>query len=336
MSFNILSLSGGGYLGLYTISVLDALERKIGTSIASRFDLITGTSIGGILALGLANEVSAKEIKLAFEKKGEAIFSNHPKPNGWISGKVDIWRSFRSCKYDGVALRETVTGLLGKDTLLGDLPHRVLIPAVNMTKGGVQAFKTPYLEKYERDYLLNAVDIAMATSAAPTYFPIAEIEDQLFVDGGLYANSPDILALHEANYFLGIPDDEIRLLSIGTTTTGFSLSHTEKLNRGIVGWGAHLAQTMIAAQQSSVDFMTKHRLGDRYFRIDSSQSPQQDKDLALDVATEAARKTIRGMAAAAVQSALGEPGLKPFLEAEAEPVTMYHGRHMAVAGKAKD
>ena len=61
------------------------------------------------------------------------------------------------------------------------------------------------------------VDAALATSAAPTFFPVHRIKGELFADGGLYANAPDQLALHEAEYFLEVGLPDIAMLSIGTT-----------------------------------------------------------------------------------------------------------------------
>ena len=69
MPIQILSLSGGGYLGLYTAAVLAAIEERIKAPLATRFDLIAGTSVGGIIALGIANEVPAADIKKAFEER---------------------------------------------------------------------------------------------------------------------------------------------------------------------------------------------------------------------------------------------------------------------------
>jgi patatin-like phospholipase/acyl hydrolase len=79
--FNILSLSGGGFLGLYTVSVLAGLEEVVGGPIARHFDLLAGTSVGGIIALGLAAEIPAHTIKEAFEQNGTAIFSGRPAPS---------------------------------------------------------------------------------------------------------------------------------------------------------------------------------------------------------------------------------------------------------------
>src|SRR5690348_14321201 len=79
MPFQILSLSGGGYFGLYTISILADIEEHIGAPLGTRFDLIAGTSVGGIIAIGIANEVPAARIKEAFERNGTEIFSaRHP------------------------------------------------------------------------------------------------------------------------------------------------------------------------------------------------------------------------------------------------------------------
>ena len=108
MPFQILSLSGGGYLGLYTATVLTEFEDQIGRPIASCFDLLAGTSIGGIIALGLAAEQPARKIKEVFEQNGKRIFSSRPAPTGRFIQILDFLRSLFSSKYDGVALRQTV------------------------------------------------------------------------------------------------------------------------------------------------------------------------------------------------------------------------------------
>lgn len=321
--FTILSLSGGGYLGLYTATILAALEENYGAPIARHFDLVAGTSIGGIIALGLANEVPAKEIKKAFEEGGMTIFSDRPAPQGILGSLTDLCRYWRKPKYSPEALKSTIARIVGDETLIGHLKHPVIVPAVNLTKGAPQVFKTAHHEDFRRDLHLKAVDIALATSAAPTYFPIAEIEDGLFTDGGLYANSPDLLAVHEAEHFFRIRTDQIRLLSIGTTTAQFSFSHAHGRELGAFGWmrEQRLVSVILAAQQHSVDFMMKHRLGERYLRLDAVQSKEQERHLALDVATPDAQKTIRGLAQATVQSALNAPLLKEIMSEQArQPV----------------
>ena len=133
----------------------------------------------------------------------------------------------------------------------GDLKHRTLIPTVNLSKGQPQIFKTAHHEDFVRDWKEKIVDVALATSAAPTYFPLAAIGDELFADGGLYANSPDFLAMHEAEHFLKIDPSQISILSIGTTTSKFSFAHGGSTKLGILGWarGQRLVQTSISSQQ---------------------------------------------------------------------------------------
>src|SRR5688500_5654381 len=111
MKFQILSLSGGGFLGLYTASVLAGLEDEYGYPLAKSFDLIAGTSAGGIIALGLAKEVPAKEIKNAFEKNGQDIFSDRPAPQTTIDTIIDVARSLFSAKYGSSNLKKTIVDI---------------------------------------------------------------------------------------------------------------------------------------------------------------------------------------------------------------------------------
>ncbi len=324
MAFQILSLSGGGFLGLYTITVLSELERILGRPIASSFDLLAGTSVGGIIVLGLASEQPAAKIKTSFEHNGARIFSERPAPRTRLAEAKDFLRSVMSSKYDGQWLRRTIVDVVGEETLIGELKHPVLVPTVNLTKGKPQIFKTPHHPDFKRDHRLRVVDIALATSAAPTYFPIAEIGDELFADGGLYANSPDLIALHEAEHFFNIPLDEIRILSVGTTTTQFSFSHTVRRDLGAFGWGRRLPHTMLSSQQMDVDYILAHKLGNRYLRIDEIQSKEQERDLGLDVATEQAQKTVRGLASGSIQAVVNNPILTEILKYKApEPKFFY-------------
>jgi patatin-like phospholipase/acyl hydrolase len=125
MPFQILSLSGGGFLGLYTITVLADLEERIGAPIASKFDLIAGTSVGGIIAIGLANEVPAATIKAAFEVQGPSIFSDRPPPKTAVGKAWDVMRSALTPKYKSSALRRTIVQIIGAETLIGDLKHNL-------------------------------------------------------------------------------------------------------------------------------------------------------------------------------------------------------------------
>jgi patatin-like phospholipase/acyl hydrolase len=316
LPFQILSLSGGGFLGLYTACVLAELESFASRQIADCFDLIAGTSVGGIIALGIAARKPAAEIRDAFIERGPQIFSTEPPPQNSITRKLALRANAISAKYGAGALRDTIEAIVGADSLIGDLAHRVMIPAVNLTKGSPQVFKTDHHPTFMRDWKLPIVDVALATSAAPTFFPLHRIGGELFADGGLYANSPDQLALHEAEHFLEQPASSISILSIGTTTAKFSFSNSGATDLGWMGWleNQRLPRVMIAAQQLNTDFMLRHRLRDRYLRIDQQQSPEQERYLALDVASAGAIADLRALAEASVREHLGKATLPSMLK----------------------
>lgn len=324
-NFRILSLSGGGFLGLYTISVIEKIEENLGKPIAQCFDLLAGTSIGGIIALALAAEVPARDIRKAFESNGSKIFSDRPKPKG-LKKLLDMRRYCRSAKYSSKALRETIESIVGADTKIGDLKHAVIVPAVNLTNGSTQFFKTPHHPTFKRDLHLKVVDVALATSAAPTYFPLAEIGNELFADGGLYSNTPDLAALHEAEFFFKFEQRQVGMLSIGTTTSKFSLTHKDGKNFGILQWlsDERLARIAMSSQQIYSNFVIKHKLGERYLKIDHEQSDEQGRDLGLDVATAEATKTILGISEGTYRKYVNDEVLKKMLSYQKSPTVFYN------------
>lgn len=296
--FQALSLTGGGYRGLFTARALQVIEEHVGVPIGQRFDLTCGTSIGGIVALAVAFEVPMKKVVEVFEQHGAAIFPPHEPPSGKVGKAWDFWLHARKPRYSITPLREAITKLIDKDATLNDAKHAVAIPAVNVTQGKPQVFKTRHKAEWTRDWKFKAVDVALATAAAPTFFELAEVEGNMYADGGLFANAPDLLALHEAEHFFSVPTDAVRILSIGTTTKSYSVSFASDRQFGIADWmqDQRLFSVIISAQQQFVDQLIQHKLGDRYFRLDHEPSQEQSKDLGLDVATEAARKTLKALA----------------------------------------
>ncbi|SIN88594.1 Patatin-like phospholipase [Bradyrhizobium erythrophlei] len=326
MSFQILSLSGGGFLGLYTACVLAELEAQARKPIAECFDLLAGTSIGGIIALGLAKGSSAESIRDAFINDGPSIFSTKRPPQSTLGKRLALLDNATSAKYCSCVLRSTIEAIVGKDSKIGDLAHRVVIPTVNLTKGSPQVFKTDHHPTFQRDWKVPIVDVALATSAAPTFFPLHRIGGELFADGGLYANSPDDLALHEAEHFLDQARSEISMLSVGTTTAKFSFSNSGDTDLGWMGWmdNQRLPRVMISSQQLNAEYMMRHRLKDNYLRIDHQQSPEQERFLALDVASPGAISDMKALAESSVRDALGKTNLPALLKHVAAPPAFYN------------
>jgi len=210
---------------------------------------------------------------------------------------------------------------------MSDLKHAVIVPTVNLTKGSTQLFKTPHHESFKRDLHLKLVDVALATSAAPIYFPLAEINNQLFADGGLYLNSPDLAALHEAEMFFGAEKENIKMLSIGTTTSKFSLAHKVGKNLGVFKWiivKQRLFKAIISSQQINSNFLMNHKLGDNYLRIDETLSGNQEQYLSLDNATPEAIKTIKGIADSSYQRYVNNKTLQNIISKTKRPTSFYN------------
>jgi predicted acylesterase/phospholipase RssA len=312
--FQTLALTGGGYRGLFTARVLDVIEEAIGDPIGRRFDLICGTSIGGIVALAVAFEVPMKDVVRVFLEDGQHIFPPYTKPTNTFDRLRDTWSHWRRPRYSVEPLRAAISRLIDPAATLADAMHPVAIPAVNVTQGRPQVFKTRHKEAWQRDSKFRAVDVGVATAAAPTFFELAEVGGSLFADGGLYANAPDLLVAHEAEHFFGVPPERQRLLSVGTTTRSYSVSFAAGRKFGIGDWieDERLFSVMISSQQQFVEQLIKHRFGTRYCRIDHEPSQEQALDLGLDRASETAKKTLIGLASKAASDLLGTE-LAPFL-----------------------
>lgn len=312
-SFRILSLAGGGYLGLFTAVVLAGLEARVGEPLGRHFDLIAGTSVGGILAVSLAYEVPMQTLVDLFLNRGSQVFSARALPSGPVGRMLDLGRSVLGPKYDGEALRAALNDALGTRTL-AEARHDIVVPAVNVTRSLTKIFKTPHGAASFGDETVRAVDVAMATSAAPAYFPAVRIGDSLYADGGMFAVAPDLVALHEAEHFMKIGASRVRMLSLGTATAGYRPAGGAEGDDGAVGWlsDGRLLLTLISVQQQHVQAMMEDRLGGRYLRIDAPWPAQSG--LGIDVATRAVAATLSGLARDAL-AAVDAEALEPFLGA---------------------
>jgi uncharacterized protein len=318
--YHILALSGGGYRGLYSATILRHLEDALGKPLARHFDLICGTSAGGLLALGLAAEIPAVALQAVFEEQGSRIFDNQ---GFWRRCTGFIVRA----KHSNTGLKAVLKEVFGTQTI-GDLRHRVLIPTVNYSTGRGQFFKTPHHPSFELDYKAQLVDVAMATSAAPVYFPIVRTDRGAFVDGGLVGNAPGLFGLHEVRTFLspGTLAPKVRVLSIGTMTNGATMPGGANLDRGFFQWRESLFNLVISAQESSVDYMLRQSLMDDYLSLDERPTPEQSADVAnLDKVTVAATNTLKDRAMFTFQRVLGDPKFAPFRAHLAPSAVFYHG-----------
>lgn len=311
--FQVLCLSGGGYLGLFSARVLAAFEQRIGAPIHTRFDLIAGTSAGGLIALGLAGGQSAAHIADLMEDRGRAIFP--PPRSGRMLGTV---RGLFRPKYDGIALRAAVQSIVGDGVLKPGRPQ-VMVPAVSLTTGSTVLFRSAAPPAPD----LKLADIAMATAAAPLYFPTASVGAGRYTDGGLAANAPDLLALLHAESELGIAREVIRVMSVGTTMRPIGLPAGGNPNKGVLAWMSNLflVDLAMSCQMNLVQDMMRLLLGEQhYLRIDAVVSRAQAGLLKLDNASGDATGTLNALAAHAARDALERPAVQLMLATRAPSV----------------
>jgi patatin-like phospholipase/acyl hydrolase len=163
----VLALDGGGIKGTFTAAVLAEVEGMTGKRLADHFDLITGTSTGGIIAVALGLGVPAARLLELYAGRGAAIF---PIPRRGIRGWVEeCWRHFRGPKHSQDVLEKEIRKVLG-GRKFGESKVRLVIPAFDGVRGGIQLFKTAHSSDYKQDYRLEAATVALGTAAAPTYF----------------------------------------------------------------------------------------------------------------------------------------------------------------------
>lgn len=249
--FQILALDGGGLRGMFSAAVLARLEDDLDIRITDHFDLIAGTSTGGIIALGLGLGLSPRAILEFYTKHGPRIFRDRSRLRGV--------RQLAKAKYPAEPLRLALEEVFG-DRTFGESTKRPLITSYNLGAEDVYLFRTPHLPTLRRDWRERAVTVAMATTAAPTYLPGLSLDGARLVDGGLWANNPAMVALTEAVGPLRIPLHAIRVFSVGTTTDQPRRSH--RLDRGgLVPWARHGVDVLMRAQSESANKQVRHFVG---------------------------------------------------------------------------
>lgn len=255
--FQVLALDGGGVKALFTVHVLARLEADLGVRIASHFDLIAGTSAGGILALGLGAGLTPAEMVEHYTGLVERVFP-HSRRAPWRFGSRALGPA-----YSGAVLREVLTEVLGA-RLLGESTKRLIIPSWDVQRAEVHIFKTPHHPRLRRDGKISMVDVAMATTAAPTFFEAARVDGQRLVDGGVWANNPSVVAIAEAVSMLDVSLDAIRVLNIGTVDQ--RTNHAERLDTGgWINWAKPAASFMITAASRGAQGTAAHLVGHNDF-----------------------------------------------------------------------
>jgi hypothetical protein len=263
--------------GTYTATYLDRVASAFATrrgcgeiDIGAAFDLIVGTSTGGIIACALAAGIPLRDVVSLYTEHGPAIFSQ-PVPSSLRGVALDIVKRRKAVARGTEHLRQALTDRLGETTLGSIYAQRgiaLAIPTVELSQHRGWVFKTPHLrDTNHRDDKYTLVDVCLATSAAPVYRSVAAIDHpenangsfNAFVDGGLWANNPVLVGLIDS-LDLTSPGQEIHIFSLGTCPlpAGETMTRSE-MNRSLLDWkfGSRAAELAIDAQQFAFDHMAK-------------------------------------------------------------------------------
>lgn len=296
--FRILSIDGGGICGVLPAAILAEVEKRFlgGAPVTSCFDMIAGTSTGGLIALGLGHGMSAQELVMFYVERGDRIF---PTRVG-VSGK--LLRLFRSAKqkfrtiYDADVLEEELLRVFGQK-YFGESKARLCIPSFEGTHGEPWIYKTPHHPDYKKDRNERMVTVGRATSAAPTYFKSMDAFGYRMVDGGLWANNPIMIALVDALACYDLDRSQVRILSLGCGETSFKVSD-DKIEGGEWQWRTAICAAMRAQSLNSLGQAFLLVGKDRVMRLDAPATetpiPLDDTIRAISELPNMARSLVEG------------------------------------------
>ncbi len=278
----ILAIDGGGTRGIIPAMVLEYMQKKINSlgsdkSIASYFDLISGTSTGGLIALALTcpntdsflrpynntNYNSAESIKDMYYSYSKEIF---PKNNFSLKSINQLWKS----KYDDESYLKLLLQAFEDITL-----DKSLVPVLAVSYDMIEGVSFNFTSS--KTGHLTFKDAARATSAAPTYFDALNLEDIVnnkkysLIDGGIIANNPSLFAYTEATK-LYPNDSNFVIISLGTCRKGFN--YGSESPSGVLGWanpkiGTTIQQVYSTSQMQHIDLIAKDLPNTEYYRINS-------------------------------------------------------------------
>ncbi|KOP68483.1 hypothetical protein AMS62_27010 [Bacillus sp. FJAT-18019] len=254
----ILSLDGGGIRGVFPATFLAMFEEETRYKVSDYFDMIVGTSTGGILALGLSIGMPAKDLVDLYLENANKIFKKK-----WF-GRFGALTH----QYSNDGLRQMLDQKFG-DKIIADAKTMLCIPSVEHGKASPKVFKTPHLPTYFVDANCRMSSVALATSAAPTYFPAVQTNgSDCKIDGGLWANNPSIVGIAEA-HALNYGVESIKMLSIGTGCHMYAVNNNVAKASSLLRYRERLVELTMQSQTAGAHHMASYMLKDHYLRIDS-------------------------------------------------------------------
>jgi uncharacterized protein len=267
----VLCLSGGGYRGLYTACILEHLQTLTVRPLRKHFTFIAGTSIGALIGAALAADISPTRIREHIERLGPRLFKRR-----LFHGVRRYFRAPYSQKVLSNALTELFSQTKPHDLLdrpLHEQPLAIVILATSISAHEPRIYGGRRLPDCDPHITLRQA--LLASSAAPTYFPVQVIRNELLADGGLVANAPDAIALGLLQKRFGADRSDCRMLSIGTCAPSPSHQPAAPTAPGRLGWvlrKPNIVDVTLEAQERLTIRAMHEILGERFVRIDSQPS----------------------------------------------------------------
>ncbi|BET30113.1 patatin-like phospholipase family protein [Wolbachia pipientis] len=272
MTKYILSIDGGGIRGIIPAIILAEIEKRARKTISQIFDLMAGTSTGGIVVAGLCRkdeqgnpQYSANDLVEFYQEYGSYIFKS-----SFFRRSILSW--FNCAQYPHKNIEFVLDKYFGEDILKNTLSN-VLITSYDIQNN------CPFFFKSWKEGNIKLKDALRAATAAPTYFIPKHLKinqiDRILVDGGVFANNPAACAYASGKRLF--PNDDILLLSIGTGRTDRSIANSKRF--GKIGWIKPLLNVMFASSLDAVNYQLDQVIADKYIRIQSQlkiASPDMD------------------------------------------------------------
>lgn len=244
----VLAIAGGGIRGIIPAKILAEIEARTGKRIHELFDMVCGTSTGGILACGLTkpNPITANEALGLYLNRGKEIFS------------ASWWQAVKSLgntlgpKYDGKGLWSVLSGVFGSHYL-----ESAIVPTF-VTAYAIERRVPIFFKSWVEGHTRQLVDVCMATSAGPTYFPPVEVSGDWYVDGGTIDNNPALSGVIEACMKYQVHTKDVLLLSIGCGSNQSAIDHKKAMGWGNLGW----VQPVLSITMDGVADKTHYQLCD--------------------------------------------------------------------------
>lgn len=284
----ILSLDGGGLRGIIPVLILKRIEEITGKKIHELFDVIVGTSTGGIIACGLTCTKDGINPLLTIDKlielystKGDIIF---PAKKNFITKSISSINSIFNPKFSPKGLDGLLTEYFGDLTLVDTLKP-VIVSSYDLKNNEIMMFKTRNAIWNKEKYNAKLKDVCRATSAAPTYLPSFEMEydgkNRICIDGGIYINNPAMAGVSDVLRSIeGLNIKDIECLSLGTGVYSENLGLKKTNSWGLLNWGKPISSLMMQADSKATTYecneILKKHLRLQVFIDDESKSDMSD------------------------------------------------------------